>query len=290
MQSNPVAARTFENWHTLAEEGLPPPTAEIARNATITERYLAWYEKRPDLFKWAGMASFASRQVGIAIQMDAATAGTVRDLDIIRETNNLVYADIAWAHLAYDIGGLTAVVAALDDLPEDKRARYRRVREGFRLIDQGRTELVRDVRRGKRLVWKGNLMLLEHEQFETVQPQFERLSVGFSWALSLATSLEFRPDRHEVRWDRVSWFTWYMWTVGLPVLLWTRSAPDIVRLTHRWFWIRSRLLPLWQRIDATDRWLARAAARPVSVRPSPGAPGTPPTRARSDPPPPPPSR
>ena len=82
--------------------------------------------------------------------------------------------------------------------------------------------------------------------------------------------MEFHPKRHDEPWANGSWFNWYMWTVGILVLARTLSLPDVIRFEHRWFWIRTRLLSLWQRIDATDRWLddelnALVASAPPAV-------------------------
>jgi len=39
----------------------------VESNLAITAKYAAWYLQKPELFKWSGMASFASRQVGLAL-------------------------------------------------------------------------------------------------------------------------------------------------------------------------------------------------------------------------------
>lgn len=59
--------RTKEQWRELLESELPALQDFTARNRAITAHYAAWYLQKPDLFKWSGMAAFASRQVGIAL-------------------------------------------------------------------------------------------------------------------------------------------------------------------------------------------------------------------------------
>jgi hypothetical protein len=58
--------RSKEQWRDLLELKLPPRGEYILRNRAITALYAHWYLHRPALFKWAGMAAFASEQVGIA--------------------------------------------------------------------------------------------------------------------------------------------------------------------------------------------------------------------------------
>jgi hypothetical protein len=59
--------RTKEQWIEQLESELPPLFQFTERNRSITAHYAAWYLQKPDLFKWSGMAAFASRQVGIAL-------------------------------------------------------------------------------------------------------------------------------------------------------------------------------------------------------------------------------
>lgn len=58
---------TRDEWHAMLEQRLPPRTTYVARNRAITALYARWYLQEPWLFQWAGMASFASDQVGVAL-------------------------------------------------------------------------------------------------------------------------------------------------------------------------------------------------------------------------------
>ncbi|NTW88826.1 MAG: hypothetical protein HGB26_06830 [Desulfobulbaceae bacterium] len=60
-------SRSKEEWMGELEAGLPLRERIVDRNKVITAHYAAWYLQEPDLFKWSGMAAFASRQVGIAL-------------------------------------------------------------------------------------------------------------------------------------------------------------------------------------------------------------------------------
>src|SRR5207245_284178 len=134
----------------------------LGRNAAITATYAGWYLRNRSLFKWAGMAAFASHQVGVALGIDRITGNVVPDLDIVRETNNLVYDDIAWAHLAYEAGRSLAVEEALAAAAPKVRTRYSLLLNGFRLIDEGRDRIATGATTaGRGLVWKGNLLLLQ---------------------------------------------------------------------------------------------------------------------------------
>src|SRR5687768_74983 len=58
---------TIGYWQDVVDRQLPPKDQVLARNYRLTAQYAKWYQAHPELFKWAGMASFSSRQVGIAL-------------------------------------------------------------------------------------------------------------------------------------------------------------------------------------------------------------------------------
>lgn len=259
-------------WTSRALEALPPERRVALRNAVITGTYAHWYLEHPRIYKWAGVAAFASHRVGLAIApydfvvdddgvrdvhdgFGQPRSTVLEDLDLLRQTNNMVYADIGWAHLAYVApdGGLQAVEKGLADLPS-----HHRVVRGFELIDDGRRMLDRGSSRGgEEAIWRGNALLLEHEQRVTVQPQFEKLAPSFDVFLSVFTSMDFDADNLRIDWLTNTSFFAYMWTRGAGHLVRTLSPPDIRQVEHRWYWVRSRVYPLWQRVDRTDRDLRR---------------------------------
>jgi hypothetical protein len=84
----------------------------------ISSRYAWVYSLQPAGFKWAAMAAFASHHVRLALfplRLDTDGTGYVdiprsltrrkllltRDVDTIRATNNAIFNDIFWVHLAY---------------------------------------------------------------------------------------------------------------------------------------------------------------------------------------------
>lgn len=59
--------RSKDEWKAETESLLPPHEEIIQRNRAITSHYARLYVDHRDLFKWAGMAAFASSQVGVAL-------------------------------------------------------------------------------------------------------------------------------------------------------------------------------------------------------------------------------
>ena len=83
----------------------------------ISSRYAWLYKVLPACLKWAGMAAIASHHVRLALfplRLDADRTGYVdiphslgrrrlllRDVHTIRTTNNAIFNDIFWVHIAY---------------------------------------------------------------------------------------------------------------------------------------------------------------------------------------------
>lgn len=59
--------RSKDEWKAETESLLPPHEEIIQRNRAVTSHYARLYVDHHDLFKWAGMAAFASSQVGVAL-------------------------------------------------------------------------------------------------------------------------------------------------------------------------------------------------------------------------------
>ena len=224
----------------------------------------------PACFKWAGMAAFASHHVRLALfpfRLDTDRTGYVdiphslgrrrvlllEDVNTIRATNNAIFDDIFWVHLAY--------VTADDGIGRSARSpgperHYAPVLSGFEAIDRGRRVLEdrtasADARRAADdLIWGGNVRLLEHEQRALVQPNFDRLSCAFARLFSIGSALSFevRGVRHEA-----SYFTsfyLYSLTRGIPQALRAQTWPRITRYDDRWRWIVTSIVPRFRRFDA----------------------------------------
>jgi hypothetical protein len=175
------------------------------------------------------------------------------DVNTIRATNNAIFDDIFWVHLAY----LTA-----DDGIERLRTllqaelHYATILSGFEAIDEGRrvledTTASAEARKAANdLIWVGNLQLLEHEQRVVVQPNFDRLSCAFARLVSIGavTRFEVRGVRQEI-----AYFTSFYLntlTAGIPHALRAREWPRITRFDDRWRWLETSVVPRFQKFDA----------------------------------------
>ena len=141
-------------------------------------------------------------------------------MNTIRATNNAIFNDIFWVHLAYvsaDDG-----IERLRTLLRAER-HYAPVLSGFEAIDQGRRILAdgnasADARRtAENLIWAGNIQLLEHEQRTLVQPNFDGLSCAFARLVSIGSATSF--EVHGLRQEDAYFTSFYLYSVtrGDPV-------------------------------------------------------------------------
>src|ERR1700757_1458242 len=192
---------TIAGWRAAADGLLSDPCCAFHRNVEISSRYAWIYKLQPACFKWAAMAAIASHHVRLALfplRLDTDRTGYVdiphslrrpkllltQDVNTIRATNNAIFDDLFWVHLAYvtaddGMGRLRALLQA--------ERHYAPVLAGFEAIDQGRRVLEGGMasaaarQRADDLIWEGNVQLLEHEQRALVQPNFDRLSCSSAW-------------------------------------------------------------------------------------------------------------
>jgi hypothetical protein len=273
---------TIAGWKALGDGLLTDQSCAFHRNLEISSRYAWIYKLLPACLKWAGMAAFASHHVRFALfplRLDTDRSGYVdiphslgrqkalliADVNTIRETNNAIFNDIFWVHLAYGTAedGIARLRALLRADPH-----YDAVLSGFEAIDRGRrvledgTTSAQARRTADDLIWEGNVQLLEHEQRALVQPNLDRLSCAFARLFSIGSALTF-----EVRGVRqeVSYFTsfyLYSLTRGIPQVLHAQAWPRITRFDDRWRWIVTSIVPRFRRFDA-DLRLADASLRRI---------------------------
>ena len=284
-------------WETLARAGTPETIADwksaidrllthqccaFHRNVEISSRYAAIYRALPAALKWAAMAAVASHHVRLALfpfRIDADRTGYVDiphslrrhkalfidDINTIRQTNNAIFEDIFWVHVAYltcedGIGQLRSLLRTDDH--------YSAILAGFEAIDQGRRALDRgpaseqDRRAAEDLVWQGNVQLLNHEQRALVQPNFDGLSCTFARLISAGavTSFDVRGLHHEVTYFTsfyVDSFTRVSSRGGGP-----RRWPRITRFDDRWRWLETSVVPRFRALDA-DTPLIEATLRRI---------------------------
>src|SRR5262245_380377 len=271
------APGTIVAWKALADGLLTNQSCVFHRNLEISSCYAWMYKLLPECFKWAGMAAFASYHVRLALlpfRLDTDRTGYVdipqsldrhrphpggllaKDVDTVRTTNNAIFDDIFWVHLAYcsapdGIECLRALLGA------DRH--YAALLAGFEAIDRGRRALedrtasAEARRAAEDLIWAGNVQLLEHEQRAVVQPNFDRLSSAYARLFSMGSTLNF-----EVRGLRreASYFTsFYIYaaTRGMPQAVRARTWPRITRFDDRWPWIVTSIVPRFRKFDADVR-------------------------------------
>jgi hypothetical protein len=268
----------------MLERKLPPRTSFVARNRAITALYARWYLQEPWLFQWAGMAAFASDQVGVALALvemlnsphgavaeaalpaqeknlldfglelygralglalliplalhdTAARPLLLNDLELVKQGNDEIFADVGWAHLAYVTGGIKAIEANVC-------AGEQAVLEAFRMLDEGAHRLAnpKDYEAGAELIRQGSVTLLRHEQMEVLPPYFERMSdlgrvlasVGAWLDFEGATGLMGQP-----------WFGGHYGTLAI-----VSGGRSVTNADDRWEWIERDVLPKWARVSA----------------------------------------
>jgi hypothetical protein len=277
----PDAPDTIAGWKAKADRLLTSRCCAFHRNMEISARYAWMYELQPSYFKWAAMAAIASHHVRVAlIPLRLDTDGTddvgippgsgrprlllMDDVNTIRATNNAIFDDVFWVHLAY----VTA-----DDGIERLRAllnterHYAPVLSGFEAIDRGRRMLEDPTMSPKTrqtahdLIWEGNVQLLEHEQRALVQPNFDRLSYAFGRLVSIGstTSFEVRGVRQKVAY--FTSFYLYSLTRGIPEALRARAWPTVTRFEDRWRWLVTNVVPRFRRFDADARLIDASLRR-----------------------------
>ncbi|MCI5059288.1 MAG: hypothetical protein MRY83_24455, partial [Flavobacteriales bacterium] len=175
---------------------LPPEHKVVKRNRVITAYYAQLYKVNPNLFKWAGMAAFASFHIGEYLKMwDWETSGirtfeaTCKkknrsiedDVQIIRIINNRIFQEIGSEHLAFNQLDFESFQSLLKE-----KKRHSLVLEAFERLDRLRSESQNKLLEGSvyEEVWQSNMQILWHEQSQVVQPLFDKLSMLFSGAMS----------------------------------------------------------------------------------------------------------
>jgi hypothetical protein len=250
-----------EEWQVTAESVLPPRERYSDRNRMITARYAGWYLENPGILKWAGMAAFASRQVGLAIlaadlmmaperQSGAdnpllalhrfgADRFMLADFEEIRNGNNNIYRDIAWAHAAYIGGGMAELEACAAEREDDLLV------EGFGMIDRGRQLLRRnaDDPEGERLIWEGNIFLLRHEQVDVLQPVFDRFSPGGRIIASFGSELDFSGSMLPGSPYHASFSSFHGYFETLA------GVKSVTNPDDRWRWVDQCVIPSWKAAD-----------------------------------------
>lgn len=266
--SAPIAAcqpSSLAEWRDSAEDLIQNKDCVFLRNREITANYARAYLKHSRLFKWAGMAAFASHHVRLALKPYSLAAGKSACFDansegqsqrmasirIIKDTNDSIYNDIYWAHMAYDgtKDGLKKIETAIGDNPEQQG-----LLEAFRKIDTAREMLEKQPEStiADELIWEANIDILRHEQVAMVQPRFERLPDSFSRVLSLFSTMHYQHGgRCKSTMLPGSFLAFVIQNyLGKKRL---QGKPSVVNLEYRWAWILKGILPGFQCFEAENK-------------------------------------
>ncbi|MEM6724985.1 MAG: hypothetical protein AAF598_13180, partial [Bacteroidota bacterium] len=162
--------KTIADWKANLEARLPAYERVIARNKIISGNYAALYQKAPRLYKWAGMAAFASHHVGMALLPLVVNKAKIKgpkelspegergwsdDLNLLRILNNAIFDDIGWVHELYldpkvGLDGLTNLLSGDEH--------YQGILEAFQMIDQGKQVMeAGNEEAGQAIIWKANV-------------------------------------------------------------------------------------------------------------------------------------
>jgi hypothetical protein len=261
---------TVDGWKAVTDRLLDERCCVFHRNAAISTHYARIYEREPTLYKWAAMAAIASHHVRLALlpfRIHTDRTGYVdiptslrhgrrllaADVDTIRSTNNAIFDDIFWVHVAYATAdhGIEQLRSLLRTEPH-----YAPVLAGFEALDEARRVLDQETasQRARQvaneLIWTGNVALLLHEQRAIVQPNFDRLSSSFGRILSIgsATTFEVRGVHQELA--HFTSFYLYSLSRGFPNAVRARSFPRITRFDDRWRWLEMSVVPRFRLFDA----------------------------------------
>lgn len=251
---------SVSEWRHFAQSLLTDQSCVFHRNLEISALYASLYLRHPTLFKWAGMAALASFHVRTALlpyALEATRQGLVKDLSggrvfrslrlddvtLLRETNNSIFQDIAWVHLAYD-----GSAQGLERLREAalEHEHYAQLLPVFERLERARKTLEvaeeSEKERARKEIWDANRDILRHEQVVMVQPRFDRISRGFARLFSLGSTMAYHHEGVCPNGMRGMFYP-YMVLHGSPLLWRTRSLPRMTRLEHRWHWIENGIFP-----------------------------------------------
>ncbi|MCS6882868.1 MAG: hypothetical protein RMK84_17645 [Oscillochloridaceae bacterium] len=278
---------TQAEWRAVIERQLPPPERFCDRNQAITAAYASWYRQEPWLFKWAGMAAFASDQVGVAV---ATAEMLMAPRQALRE-DSIPPPGTALPALLRDLHSRGVSVALFVPIALHEGATAQLL-EDLRVIKQANDAIFNDTGWAHLAYIHGGLEALEAcltaDEERPLLDAFRMLDEGAHRVCDPSTLEEGRALidqaavamlRHEQMtilppyMERLSdpgrrlaslgtwldfeglsglmgqpWFSGYF---GLPaVLLGTRS---IANTQDRWTWIENDLLPRWFALSAAYR-------------------------------------
>ncbi|MFT6971755.1 MAG: hypothetical protein ACJAXX_002329 [Roseivirga sp.] len=248
--------------HLKYNFNLPPEEQVIKRNRTITTYYAQLYQNEPQLYKWAGMAAFASFHIGEKMEMwnweksgiksFSATCIKVNrsledDFQVIRIINNSIFLEIGWLHLSFCQMDYNSFKSLLIEKSKHKIIldAFEKLNIARRLLKvEGYTEALKD------MIWEANTEILWHEQSEVVQPLFDKLSDLFSLAMTFFASFDYQINHHRTRPNTRSRFILFMLFNNFSLVKKSGFFPDVTQLEQRWYWIFNDLFKKWKIVES----------------------------------------
>jgi hypothetical protein len=241
---------------------LPTEEYVLKRNREITRQYAEIYSSEPLLFKWAGMAAFASFHIGKKLKLwdweesgiktfSATCAKKNRtiedDFQVIRIINNKIFAELGWVHISFSQMDFTSFQALLIE-----KEKHPIIIKAFEKLNTARSRLKTEVYSEEinTIIWKANTEILWHEQAKVVQPMFDKLSDLFSRAMTFFASFDYTINHHSTKSTARSRFMFFMMFNGFRIVYDTGVLPELTHLQHRWFWIAKDILPKWKKIES----------------------------------------
>lgn len=235
----PGCGKSAEEYQKQAQDQIAKAGPDmLARNKAITQAYADMYKSDPSTYKWAGMAAFASCEVGKGMKeaQDAESgwksyAGKFTGVDAkklekaLQTGNNAVYNDIYWEHLAYQSCGIAELEKAYNEGKINDK-----VITAWRKIDAGKTA------GDPAAIWDGNGKLLEYEQRTVLQDAVYDQDRAIWKNISTAPVKWYQKIESPIPGDKQS-FQKYV------------DGGDIGNFDDRWKWISKSMLPAWQKLD-----------------------------------------
>jgi hypothetical protein len=213
-------------------------------NRYITARYAELYIGHPEVFKWAGMAAYASNLVGWGMGRLANVASQLSGSNLqlfysLQKGNIELYLDIAWQHEVYLAEGMCGIdrMHREGKLANDPQHNDQ-LRHAWYYIDRGMKE------GNQELVWHGNHLLLYYEQTVLLQ----KVAYGLKdtdpnrklW--KDITNNPLIPTGSPIPKDHATFVDYIKKTY--PGL-----TPDLGDVNQRWDWITKSMLPKFKELE-----------------------------------------